>query len=84
MTKKEKLIKRFKNSPKDFTYNELCSLLGQYGFEESKTGKTGGSRRKFVHSEYQPIVLHKPHPGTILKKYQIDLILDKLKQDKLI
>ena len=44
----EKLINRFLKVPKDFTWDELASVLGEYGYESLKTGKTGGSRRKFV------------------------------------
>ncbi|MDP8213197.1 MAG: type II toxin-antitoxin system HicA family toxin [Candidatus Zapsychrus exili] len=84
MTKKEKLFERFKKKPKDFTWDELCTILSNFGFSEYKTGKTGGSRRRFVHDELTPIVLHKPHPGKILKKYQIELILERLKQEKLL
>jgi len=84
MTKRDKLLKRFMEKPRDFTWSELSSLLSQLGFQEYKPGKTGGSRRKFIHKDLQPIILHKPHPGKILKKYQVDLVIDKLKQDKLI
>lgn len=84
MTKRDKLIERFKAKPKDFSWDELCVLLKGFGFTEIVSGKTGGSRRKFIHSTLQPIILHKPHPGKILKRYQIKLIYDKLKQDNLL
>ena len=35
--------------------------------------------KRFVHNKFEPIVLHKPHPKPILKKYQIKQILDALK-----
>ena len=31
MSQKEKLIERFSNKPKDFTYDELKRLLGYFG-----------------------------------------------------
>lgn len=84
MSKKDKLADRLKTRPKDFTWAELEKLLKSLRYVESKTGKTGGSRRKFVHPDAPAISLHKPHPGTILKAYQIDQILETLEREKLI
>ncbi|ELS04159.1 hypothetical protein Xen7305DRAFT_00038870 [Xenococcus sp. PCC 7305] len=84
MTRKEKLIQRLKNKPKDFTWNELTSLLTGLGFSEVKTGKTGGSRRRFIHPSNIVIILHKPHPGSILKRYQIEQIIEVLSGEELI
>ena len=84
MTRKEKLIQRLKSKPKDFTWNELTSLLTALGFTEVKTGKTGGSRRRFVNSDLVVITLHKPHPGNILKRYQIEQIIEILSGEELI
>jgi predicted RNA binding protein YcfA (HicA-like mRNA interferase family) len=84
MTRKEKLIQRLKSKPKDFTWNELTSLLTALGFTEVKTGKTGGSRRRFVNSDNVIISLHKPHPGNILKRYQIEQIIEILSGEELI
>jgi predicted RNA binding protein YcfA (HicA-like mRNA interferase family) len=84
MSKKDKLADRLKGHPKDFTWAELEKLLKSLGYAESKTGKTGGSRRRFIHLEAPAISLHKPHPGTILKAYQINQILETLEREKLI
>ena len=84
MTRKEKLIQRLKSKPKDFTWNELVSLLTGLGFTEVKKGKTGGSRRRFVNSDNVVITLHKPHPGNIFKKYQIEQIIEILSGEELI
>ena len=78
MTRKEKLIQRLKSKPKDFTWNETTSLLTGLGFSEVKKGKTGGSRRRFIDSNNVVITLHKPHPGNILKRYQIEQIIETL------
>jgi hypothetical protein len=51
MGTKEKLIERFKRSPKDFTFNELVRLFQVLGFEVSHKGKTSGSRIEFINSE---------------------------------
>ncbi|MCD8031372.1 MAG: type II toxin-antitoxin system HicA family toxin [Bacteroides sp.] len=71
MSRKEKLLKRFLSLPKDFTYDELVSLLNYFEFYEVKKGKTSGSAVKFVNSAFlsEPIMFHKPHPQTIIKKY---------------
>ncbi len=77
----EKLIARFTAKPKDFSWAELVRLLRYFGYEEI-TGS--GSRRKFIHDERQPIILHEPHPRKILKKYQIGQIYETLKEEQLI
>ena len=69
MSKKEKLVARFLSYPNDFHYDEMVRLLGYYSFEEVKKGKTSGSRVKFENSEGTVIILHKPHPSGIMKKY---------------
>ena len=84
MSKTEKLLKKFLSDPKDFTWNELVKLLDYYGFKEIQTGKTSGSRRKFINMDNIPINVHKPHPKEILKSYQIEQIIEILKQENLI
>ncbi len=84
MSKLEKLIRRLKQEPKDFSWEELVSLLRGLGYEEQVGGKTGGSRRRFVKDNFEPIILHKPHPKKILKGYAIKDVLEKLKNDGLI
>ncbi len=79
MSKLEKEIKRLKAKPKDFTYDEAKKILNNFGFVENTKGKTSGSRIRFVDGENRTIDLHKPHPKNILKQYQIELIIDKLK-----
>lgn len=72
MSKKEKLVVRFLSSPKDFTWNELVSLLNYFDFFEFKKGKTAGSRRAFIHAKTNQIIrLHEPHPQNIIKQYQL-------------
>ncbi|QDK79797.1 type II toxin-antitoxin system HicA family toxin [Spirosoma sp. KCTC 42546] len=79
MSEKEKLLERFQAKPTDFSWNELVSLLAYFGYEEVSKGKTEGSRRAFVNPETKKIIrLHKPHPGSILKQYQLKEIQDIL------
>ncbi|MEO0551692.1 MAG: type II toxin-antitoxin system HicA family toxin [Bacteroidota bacterium] len=78
MSKKEKLISRFLSMPSDFHYDEMVKLLGYFGFYEIKIGKTSGSRVKFENEEGVPIMLHKPHPTGIMKKYQMKQVKEIL------
>lgn len=84
MSKQEKLIDRLLSRPKDLTWDELAKVLKGFGYTVSNCGKTGGSRVRFIHSKYPPILLHKPHPKPVLKRYQINDIIELLKQEKLL
>ena len=81
MSRKEKLLAKLQKRPKDFTWDELNILLKALGYKNCKPGKTGGSRRRFVHPVATTITLHKPHPHNTLKRYIIDDILNVLKQE---
>lgn len=83
MSKKEKLIARILTIPKDFTYDEMRTLLCSLGFVERSKGKTSGSRVEYVKGN-DTILLHKPHPNNELKQYQVRQIVDVLKTLKLI
>ena len=78
MSKKQKLTDRFLSMPADFHYDEMAKLLDYFGFEEVKIGKTSGSRVKFENSEGVPVMLHKPHPSGIMKKYQMKQVKEIL------
>jgi hypothetical protein len=67
--------------PKDLTWDELVVVLKHYGFSEIATGKTGGSRRKFVDENLLIISLHKPHPRQIVKQYVLDQVIETLKEN---
>ena len=84
MGRKEKILARLQQRPKDFTWDELTSLLKTLGYVQRKTGKTGGSRRKYIHSTAPTITLHKPHPGRIVKMYVINDILELLRREGII
>lgn len=83
MGKLEKLIERLKTSPKDFTFDEMQSLLQALGFEFSNKGKTSGSRVKFFRGGIC-ISLHKPHPRKELLGYQIKQVIEILSEEGLI
>lgn len=81
MSRKDKLIQRLLSRPKDFSWDNLLILLSAFGFEEISTGKTGGSRRRFANMDGVVITLHKPHPRNTLKAYQVNQIIDVLRQE---
>ena len=84
MTRRDKLIGKLRRKPRDFTWNELVTLLEGLGYTEVRRGKTGGSRRRFVHETAAMISLHRPHPGNELKAYQVELVLETLSREGLI
>jgi hypothetical protein len=84
MGTKEKLRERFKKLPSDFTFDEMQRLLEGYGYEKSNKGKTSGSRIIYKNGDKRPIMLHKPHPGNIVKEYAMKQVLEDLKEAGLI
>jgi len=83
MSRKEKLIKRLKSKPRNFTYDEAETLLFLLGMKLSNKGRTSGSRVEFSDGNNK-VRLHKPHPQKELKKYQISGLLDDLEDGGLI
>lgn len=79
MGTKEKLRDRFLKMPSDFTFDEMQRLLEGFGYEKSNKGKTSGSRIIFKNGAKRPIMLHKPHPGNIVKEYAMKQVLEDLK-----
>ncbi len=84
MSKKEKLLKHLLSNPSDFTYEELVTLLGYFGYRQSDKGKTSGSRVKFISDKNDVIFLHKPHPRNELLEYQIKLVIKTLNKEGLL
>ncbi len=84
MGTKEKLIQRFISLPNDFTWDEMYRLLVILGYEPNNKGKTSGSRVVFKGDGKRPIMLHKPHPGNIIKGYAMKQVFEYLKNEKLI
>jgi predicted RNA binding protein YcfA (HicA-like mRNA interferase family) len=83
MSQHDKLLARLLTQPADFTWDELLRLLRMLGYEEQSAGKTGGSRRAFAHAATSVIIrLHKPHPGNILKQYQLKQLIQQLNLTK--
>ena len=71
MARQDKLLARFRRHPADFTWDELVRLLRSFGYGDESRGRTSGSRVRFARAGYPPINLHRPHPGSILRRYQL-------------
>jgi predicted RNA binding protein YcfA (HicA-like mRNA interferase family) len=84
MGTKEKLRDRFLKMPSDCTFSEMQHLLEGYGYERSDKGRTSGSRVIFKNGDKRPIMLHKPHPGNIVKSYAMKQVYEYLKEAGLI
>lgn len=79
MTKFDKAKQRLKSRPLDYTYSEARTLLLRMGFSEETRGKTSGSRVDFYReSDGKVIMLHKPHPGNIMKPGAVRFLADFL------
>ncbi|MBL0062132.1 MAG: type II toxin-antitoxin system HicA family toxin [bacterium] len=79
MSKLEKLLARLKNKPTDFSWVEFEALMSMLDYKKVKSGKTGGSRRRYVHAQLRPFVIHEPHPQRVLKPYQVEDVIQQLK-----
>lgn len=82
MSRKEKLLRRFLANPpaNDFRWDELETLMGHLGFKLEETA--GGSSHKAFVIDGEPdrvIYTHRPHPGGILKTYQVREIRKQLR-----
>ena len=80
MGTREKLRERFLKLPSDFAFDEMQRLLEGYGYERSNKGRTSGSRLIFKNGDKRPIMLHKPHPGNIVKDYAMKQVLEELRE----
>jgi virulence-associated protein VapD len=74
MSKIDKLKIRLLSFPKDFSYNELKTLLASFGYKEIQ----GAGSRVYFSKDNHKIKLHKPHSGNILKAYQLDFVIKEL------
>ncbi len=83
MSKKDKLIDKLLKKPKDFTFDEMVSLLSYFGYELKQGGT--GSGVKFIKNDSNKVInFHKPHSSGILKKYVLNLVIEKLRKDGLL
>lgn len=83
MSRKDKLIDRLLKKPKDFTFDEMESLLSYFGYK-LKQGGTGSGVKFIKDGSSEVINFHKPHPSGILKRYVLDQVTEKLRKDGLL
>ena len=82
MSRIDKLINRLLDKPKDFTFDEMITLLSYYGYE-LKQGS--GSGVKFIKEGSNEVInFHRRHPDGILKRYILDQVIEKLRKDSLL
>ena len=79
MGKEEKMVQWLLSLPADYSYSEARALALRFGYIEQNKGSTSGSRVIFFRPyDKRKILLHKPHPGDIMKKYAVRQFLDRL------
>lgn len=82
MSKQAKTLVKIcrKPPPSDITWEALSALLRSLGYQQLKTGKSGGSRRKFYNGERDALICcHEPHPQPQVDKGCIVNVVDHLK-----
>lgn len=78
MSKTDKLLARLMRLPKDFTWEELATVMQSKGFV---LYKGNGSARKWFHKEsHIVVIIHEPHPSRIVKPYALKLAIEGLKK----
>lgn len=80
MPKKEELLKKIcrRPSPKNFTKRELDTLMGKCNCTKFSGGR--GSGIGYCHYETKrTLQFDEPHPGNELYRYQIEMVLEFLK-----
>ena len=55
----------------------MNEILGSY---IGNNGKTSGSRLIFTNGDKRPIMLHKPHPGNLVKEYAMKQVMEDLRE----
>jgi hypothetical protein len=85
MGRHEKLKEKLLRLPKNFTYDEVVRLLGGFGYIEEERRRSSGSAVMFYNKELNDkIMLHKPHPGNELKRYILEMIIEKLRNNRML
>ena len=77
MSRHEKSLKRLQQTPSDFTWNELRTLMSGFDYE---LRTTGGSGRKFFKGG-ATFMIHEPHPHRLLKAYQMRALVTFLRKE---
>ncbi|WP_390888322.1 type II toxin-antitoxin system HicA family toxin [Comamonas testosteroni] len=87
MSKQEKMLIKMCRvpPPSDLRWDDMVTVLEALGYEQYKTGKTGGSRRRFVHRVSKVVILcHEPHPSPNVDKGCVVQVVEHLRDQGLI
>ena len=82
MSKHEKNLARLSATPipANIKWDELTGVLKHLGYTILKSGKSGGSRRRFYHREKDALIhCHEPHPSPDVDKGCIADVVEHLK-----
>lgn len=77
MSRKDKLLERFQSLPVDFTWEEMMVLLKHLGY---RAEQGDGSRVRMIDAQDNKILLHRPHPGNIIKNYVMKKVQNTLRE----
>jgi hypothetical protein len=83
MSKHDKILIKIisQPTPSNIKWKDLRSLLESLGYAQLKTGKTGGSRRKFFNESRNALIIcHEPHPSSIVDKGCVADVAQHLKE----
>jgi hypothetical protein len=83
MPKHDKTLSKITSqpTPSNVKWSDLKSLLESLGYKQLKTGKTGGSRRKFFNEAKNALIIcHEPHPSSIVNKGCVADVAQHLKE----
>jgi len=85
MSRHEKLKEKLLRLPKNFSYVEMVTLLGGFGYIKEERRRSSGSAVMFYNKKTNDkIMFHKPHPEKELKRYILEMTIEKLKSNKMI
>lgn len=79
MSQSKKLLAKFLELPQrsDLTFQDLQTIMSAFGYALQERA---GSRVAFIKNGEQPISLHKPHPGNIIKRYMVKQLQEQILQ----
>ena len=84
MSRFEKLRAKFRACRGPYPWSDFITLITAMGYEKTVAGKTGGSRRKFIHPSSGHIIsCHEPHDGEMGRSLVREL-QEKLKAEGLL
>ena len=80
MSSLEKAKQELLKCSKNYTYDELKTLMEKLGFEEKNKGKTSGSKVMFYREADQRIIMiHRPHPENTMDTGALKDLIKRLR-----